>query len=91
EDRALDLMWIDHHIKSIKEYEQFMKDRKNTFCVTYIKDGIASCELTWGALYPEDTRPKAVRLLGMYDVHRKEDPKEWEDRVLPFQFGMRSM
>ena len=91
EDRNLDLMWIDHHIKSIKEYEQFMKDRDNTFCVTCIKDGIASCELTWGALYPDDTMPEAIRLLGMYDVHRKEDPEEWENRVLPFQFGMRSI
>lgn len=91
EDRGLDLMWIDHHIKSMMEYAAFMKERDNTFCITCIKDGLASCELTWGAFHPDEPMPKAIRLLGMYDVGRKESPEEWENEVLPFQFGMRAI
>ena len=91
EERNLDLMWIDHHIKSIMEFDQFMKGRENTFCVTHIKDGIASCELTWEAFHPGEQMPRAIRLLGMYDVHRNTDTAAWETEVLPFQFGMRAI
>lgn len=89
EERGMDLTWIDHHIKSIKEYEGFMKQRKDTFCVTHIEDGIAACELTWQFLYPESEMPRAISLLGAYDVGRKGD--NWDTEVLPFQFGMRGL
>ena len=89
EERQMNLTWIDHHIKSIREYERFMKERKDTFCVTHIEDGLAACELTWEFLYPDTSLPKAISLLGMYDVGRKTT--NWETEVLPFQFGMRAI
>ncbi len=88
-ERNMNLTWIDHHIKSIKEYERFMQERKDTFCVTKVVDGIAACELTWQFLHPNEDMPLAITLLGKYDVGRKED--DWDSVVLPFQFGMRSI
>ena len=91
EERNHDMTWIDHHIKSIKEYEAFMKQRDGVFCTTHIKDGIASCELTWSALFPDQPTPRAIKLLGMYDVYRNDGSEDWEDTVLAFQFGMRAI
>lgn len=89
EERGMNLTWIDHHIKSIREYEQFMKERKDTFCITHVEDGLAACELTWDFLFPNEPLPKAISLIGMYDVARKG--VNWETEVLPFQFGMRAI
>lgn len=89
EERGMNLTWIDHHIKSIREYERFMQQRDDTFCVTRIEDGIAACELTWQFLYSNEPMPKAISLLGMYDVGRKGE--NWDSEVLPFQFGMRGI
>jgi len=34
--------------------------------------------------------PEAVRLLGRYDIWDKDNP-EWESRILPFQYGCRTL
>ena len=74
-----DLTWVDHHETAISEA------RKNDFIVDgKLAIGIAGCELVWRYLYPKDPVPRAVYLLGRYDVWDHED----ED-ALPFQYGMR--
>lgn len=73
------LFWVDHHISAIKEYEK---------CGVVIEGlrevGKAACELTWEYLFPDSTIPRAVRLLGRYDVWDHSDSD-----ALPFQMGAR--
>lgn len=73
------LVWIDHHESSIREYE---KDSD-----LYIKGsreiGKSACELSWEYFYSEVDMPTGVFLLGRYDVYDLiKDVKE-------FQYGMR--
>lgn len=73
------LIWIDHHKSAIEE--EF-----NTFqSISGLRhDGKAGCELVWEYLLPDQPEPRAVHLLGRYDVWNHSD-----DDVLPFQMGMR--
>jgi len=51
---------------------------------TVLDETKAACELAWGHFFPATTMPRAVELLGRYDV--------WDhlgEGVLPFQYGMR--
>jgi len=80
------LTWIDHHISAINKYENF--EHKN-FCNAILKNGISACELTWNYLFPKIEMPLAVKLLGEYDTWRNQDIYNWENMVLPFQFGMK--
>ena len=74
-----DLTWVDHHETAISDA------RKHDFIVDgKLSIGIAGCELVWRYLYPTDSVPRAVYLLGRYDVWDHDD----ED-TLPFQYGMR--
>lgn len=87
-DEMLDLygkagivFWIDHHVSAIEK----MKVLDNTF-PGYREVGKAGCELTWEYLFSSTSMPKAVKLLGRYDVW---DHKDLD--VLLFQYGMREM
>lgn len=77
------VIWIDHHKTAIEQHaagpplfhERVLDARK------------AACELTWEHLFPEVPIPRAVHLLGRYDI--------WEHHNVPgsleFQYGMRNM
>lgn len=82
-----DLIWIDHHKTAINEA------KKNKFNVPGLLDiEFAACELVWDYIYgpksmdicSEYPTPRAVRLLGNYDLWHFDDPQ-----VLPFQYGCR--
>lgn len=73
-----DLVWVDHHKSALEKLEWFECKGKREI-------GKAGCELTMEYLYPEVPMPISVRLLGRYDVWDHAD-----NRVLPFQYGMRS-
>lgn len=74
------LIWIDHHKTAIEEWEK--SDSSEIKGLQF--EGEAGCELTWEYLHPHKKMPKAVELLGRYDVWDHRDPE-----VLPFQYGMR--
>lgn len=75
------LIWIDHHKTAIEARDKAgMADKLSGIQ----RIGDAGCELTWEYLFPDDSMPHAVRLLGRYDVWDHKDPD-----VLPFQYGMR--
>lgn len=80
-DYATSFVWIDHHKSAIEGVA--------ASGATY--DGLqeigqAGCELTW-RYFMGGEMPRVIYLLGRYDVFDLEaDPK-----VLPFQYGMRSM
>lgn len=80
--------WIDHHLSAINDYES-VKDNfpKNFHAV--LENGIAACEVAWNYYFPKEPMPEAVKLLGEYDTWRNLDKYRWEERILPFQFGMR--
>jgi len=77
------LEWIDHHKSAIDAH----KTSKESI-VGARSTKKAGCELTWKYFFPEKTTPTGVTLLGKYDSWRQE--QDWEDKVLPFQYGMRS-
>lgn len=78
------LLWIDHHAEAIKSYEGWLN---NPFKAIegYQREGEAGCELTWKWFHPSDEMPKAVYLLGRYDVWAWKDVPD----ALEFQMGMR--
>lgn len=80
---AKSVMWIDHHKSAIEEFRQttFLNLRKLNTVLTI---DFAGCELIWNYLFPQDSIPYTVHLLGRYDVWRHENLD-----VLPFQYGMR--
>lgn len=77
---AGELTWIDHHKTAIEEK---LKSEVEIFGVRI--EGRAACELTWQWFFSDRLMPRAVQLLGRYDVWDHEDPD-----VLPFQYGARA-
>jgi oligoribonuclease NrnB/cAMP/cGMP phosphodiesterase (DHH superfamily) len=80
--------WIDHHISAINEYMEMVGDNLG-FLDAILDPTISACEGTWKALFPDEEMPKAVELLGKYDTWRGNGTPEWENEILPFQYGMR--
>lgn len=74
------LVWIDHHASAIEE-----ANARSFNCPGIRRIGTAGCELTWEYLFPDVSMPKAVHLLGRYDVWM------WQDiqGALEFQYGLR--
>ena len=82
---ARHVVWIDHHKSAIREFEQNEAHPEWCTRATVLDVTKAGCELAWEYYFEGRRVPKAVRLLGRYDVR---DHKHYED-VLPFQYGMR--
>ena len=76
-----DLIWIDHHKTAIDEANANGFIASGGQCVEV---GKAGCELTWEYIRPDENMPRAVYLLGRYDVFDHSDAD-----TLPFQYGMR--
>lgn len=85
--------WIDHHKSAIENYEKnYVCGREVTPLIEPVLEiGKAACELTWRYCYPDKDMPMAIWLLGRYDVWDMSDKDEWNNRILPFQYGMRSI
>lgn len=86
-----DFTWIDHHKSAIDAYKEFFIGSKEDFIKAILDIKISACEGTWKHLFPNEEMPEAVLLLGEYDTFRNKDKKRWEEIILPFQFGMRSI
>lgn len=80
-NNLVDLVWIDHHESAINERNKhplvdFHGKQEN---------GRAGCELTWDWCFGPKIIPRAVYLLGRYDVwDMSNHPAAWE-----FQYGIR--
>ena len=91
-DHTGDLTWMDHHISAIEDCGNYPNwpDYAATRFTKVLQVGIAACEIAWNYLFPDEPMPLAVKLLGMYDTWRQNDPEHNQDtEVLPFQYGMR--
>jgi oligoribonuclease NrnB/cAMP/cGMP phosphodiesterase (DHH superfamily) len=71
------LVWIDHHKTAIDAVPGDIPGMRSS--------NFSGCELAWLYLREWRSMPKAVSLLGRYDVWDHSSPD-----VLPFQYGMRS-
>jgi len=74
------LVWIDHHKSAIEE----AISREFVCHDMLTRIGDAGCELTWEYFFGNIEMPRAVYLLGRYDVWDHSDPD-----TLPFQYAMR--
>ena len=80
------LVWIDHHKSAIGRVWP-RGDKFGGLC----REGVAACRLTWEFFYGGMVRePKAVELIGRYDVFDRRNHVVWEDYILPFQYGLRA-
>jgi len=75
------LVWIDHHISAIKEFEATPIKKIDA----ELDNKSAGCELTWVYCFPEELTPLSVFLLGRYDIW----DLEVHPAIMPFQWGMR--
>lgn len=77
------LVWIDHHATALEEH---IKRPMPLLDSNLSNDEKAGCELAWEWAFPNESTPRAVYLLGRYDV--------WDldasDDIMPFQYGMKS-
>jgi len=71
------LIWCDHHRTSIEKNSHLSIEGSQG-------EELAGCEHTIKYFFPDDPVPRAVTLLGRYDIWDHEDPD-----VVPFQLGMR--
>ncbi|MBZ0158445.1 MAG: hypothetical protein K8I29_19780 [Alphaproteobacteria bacterium] len=82
-NRLCTLTWIDHHKSAI---EEMFRRKFRAIGGQSLVDGLAACELTWAFLHATQEIPRAVHLLGRYDV--------WEHHnhpgALEFQYGIRN-
>ena len=83
-NKTKDLTWIDHHISSIKEYEDKIQQGEAEI-KGLRRDGTAAIVLTWEYFYKDKPVPLGIKLLGMSDVYDLSD-----ERVKPFEYAMQS-
>ncbi|MCK5020603.1 MAG: hypothetical protein KAS32_26525 [Candidatus Peribacteraceae bacterium] len=79
------LTWIDHHDTSIMDYYNYTKENPHFVVEGERSVDMASCELTWRHIHPEETIPYTVWLIGQYDLGIYDT----NETVLPFQFGVK--
>ena len=82
------LVWIDHHERTIIEIDKYLEDEMHTPLKGLRDPKFAACELTWKYLFPNAKIPELVRLLGRYDCFGHKGTDE-EQKVLEFQYGAR--
>ena len=79
------LVWIDHHVSAIEEYEKRLKAGQAPI-EGLRKVGQAAIELCWQYFYPGRKVPLGVELLAKNDLFDLRD-----ERVRPFEYAMQSM
>lgn len=82
-----DLFVIDHHVSAISDpaFKEFCTKGNSRVGTD------AGCALAWE--FWQDAlgqMPEAVRLLSDYDAWNNKDKTYWEERVMPFQYGMKA-
>lgn len=83
-NQSKDLIWIDHHISAIKEYEE-KREQGLPEIKGLRRDGTAAIILTWEYFYPNKEVPLGIKLLGMNDIYDLSD-----ERVRPFEYAMQA-
>ena len=84
-NKKIDLVWIDHHVSVINEYDELMKSGEYEPIKGIRKVGTAALVLTWQYFYPDDPLPEGLRLLGLNDIYDLRDK-----RVRPFEYAIQT-
>jgi len=84
------LTWIDHHASARKDYIEYFGGWGEAYFTYIYGDKRAACEVTWKYLFWDLFLPYSVELLSKYDTWRGNDTPEWEEQILPFQYGVRA-
>lgn len=80
------LVWIDHHATAIEDSKAY----GYSAAPGLRQIGKGACELCWEFTHPETEKtPLFVKLLSAYDVFDKVR-FDFENEVLPFQYGVRN-
>lgn len=87
--KAKSFVWIDHHISAMKDFREWTMPKM--LIQDVLDEKISACEGAWMWANPGAQLPLSVKLLGMYDTWRNQDAQYWENVIMPFQYGMRSM
>lgn len=85
--KAGNLIWIDHHQRTIEETYKYFSDH-NQPLMGRCDPKFAACELAWNYFFEGQKMPELVRLLGRYDCFGHKGTNE-ELKVLEFQYGAR--
>ncbi len=80
-----DLIWIDHHVSMIEEYENRIKDGAKEI-KGLRRNGTAAIMLTWEYFFPDEKVPEGVKLLALNDLFDLRDK-----RVRPFEYAFQSL
>jgi len=82
----LNLIWIDHHIGAIRDYEQ-----NGLFTLLGLRESrVAACELTWKYFYTNKEAPIFIKLLSCYDIWSHNDKEfDWAS-IEAFQYGFKA-
>lgn len=84
-NRTKNLIWIDHHISVIKEYEEgVIMGEKEIKGIRRV--GTAAIELTWEYFYPNKPVPEGIKLLALNDIYDLRNPK-----VRPFEYAIQAL
>ena len=82
-NQMCNLIWIDHHDTALTNQE-----KSGIKLQGLQRLGSAGCELTWEYLFPNESMPRFVSLLGDYDEWRNQDKEKWNNEVMPFEYAM---
>lgn len=85
--QAYNLIVIDHHISFKKQIDEYIKHNEELPFEYIYEDGVAACEIGWKFLFPDESIPYGVTLIGRYDTWRQKEG-DWEGETLPFKYYM---
>lgn len=84
-NKTKNLIWIDHHISVITEYEEgIIMGEKQIKGLRRV--GTAAIELTWEYFHPNKPVPTGIKLLALNDIFDLRD-----SRVRPFEYAIQSL
>ena len=76
-------VWIDHHETAIQDSQKYGYDKipgKRTISE-------AAVTLTWQYFNPKQEVPELIKMIGTYDIWRKEE--NWQSEIIPLQYGLK--
>ncbi len=97
---------IDHHLSFFKDFKNaYLPNEDGNAAESYTNIdilvdnkihyvyqlGIAACEIGWKYFFPEEKLPASILLLGEYDTWRKQDIERWNNYIMPFQYGIKTI
>lgn len=87
---------IDHHETSLKWISEncpevnWSSSENSSDPKNRIGEARSAIALCWKHFYGEMKMPSSVKLLSNYDAWYNDDKEDWNERILPYQYGLRN-